>query len=344
MSKGDDKSKLVEEIQQDISLKYCKKLASMKEWGYKFEDGLLIHTLVDVVGGEIKRIVLPTCRRNVVLKLAHDHCGHVGYRKVLDIINKRFTWPNISPDVYKYCQSCSTCQKSNKRGHIKAPMLRNHLKLLPWILWDLYHLERVNCVISLLLFAWPQGGLMWYPLRPSRLDALVGIFGRTGLPLQIISDNGTQFTSKLVSELSNLFSIDLARTTPYHPQAKGVIERMHATLESMLRKAHTQGLDWVGQIPFALFALRQMPSRTTGFSPYELVYGRHIRTPLDVLYAGWKAKDFEKLNACEWTCQLAHRLECLRDVAALRSKNKSQKRKEGYDKGKSDRKLEIGGS
>ncbi len=137
-----------------------------------------------------------------------------------------------------------------------------------------------------------------------------------------------------------MFGIDLARTTPYNPQANGVIERMYATSESMLRKAHTQGLNWVGQIPFALFALRQMPSRTTGFSPYELVYGRHIRTPLDVLYAGWKAKDFEKLNACEWTCQLAHRLECLRDVAALRSKNE---RKEGYDKGKSDRKLEIGG-
>ncbi len=92
---------------------------------------------------------------------------------------------------------------------------------------------------------------------------------------------------------------------------------MHATLESMLKKAHDSGKDWVSQIPFALFALRQMPCRSTGFSPYELVFGRHMRTPLDIVYAGWKCKDFERLNMCDWVCQLAERLEMLRDAAVL---------------------------
>ena len=159
-----------------------------------------------MVGGEIKRIVLPTCRRNVVLKLAHDHCGHVGYRKVLDIINKRFTWPNISPDVYKYCQSCSTCQKSNKPGHIKAPMVERPIVTEPFeviavdIVGPLPPGKGKLCYILTTICM----ATRWVDVVPLKTitaknvaDALVGIFGRTGLPLQIISDNGTQFTSNL---------------------------------------------------------------------------------------------------------------------------------------------------
>ncbi len=113
----------VEETQQDNSLKYCRKLASKNERGYRWEDGLLIHVMVDDVAGELKRIVIPKCRHGIVMKLAHDGCGHIGYRKALDIIGKRFVWPNISVDVHRYCQSCIVCQKSSKRGQQKAPMM-----------------------------------------------------------------------------------------------------------------------------------------------------------------------------------------------------------------------------
>ena len=58
-------------------------------------------------------------------------------------------------------------------------------------------------------------------------------------------------------DLTDLLGVDRVKTTPYYPQANGVIERMHATLERKLRKAYAQGKDWVAQIPFALFALRQ---------------------------------------------------------------------------------------
>ncbi len=351
LSRGDDKAKLVEETQQDNSLKYCRKLASKNERGYRWEDGLLIHVMVDDVAGELKRIVIPKCRRGIVMKLVHNGCGHIGYRKALDIIGKRFVWPNVSVDVHKYCQSCIVCQKSSKRGQQKVPMMERPIITEPFevIAVDIVGplppgKGKVVYILTTICMAtrWTDVAPFKSITAKSVADALVGIFSRTGLPLRLLSDNGTQFTSKLIKELSTLFGIELVKTTPYHPQSNGVIERMHATLESMLRKAHAQGLDWVGQIPFALFALRQMPCRSTGFSPYELIYGKNMRTPLDLLYSGWKLREFQQIDTSDWVMQLAEKLEILRDVAMSNSISESKKRKYYYDCGKVERKLLVG--
>ncbi len=77
-----------------------------------------------------------------------------------------------------------------------------------------------------------------------------------GLPQQILTDRGTQFTDALAKQLISLMGIKKLHTTAYHPQTNKVLERLHATLEAMLGKARALGLDWVGQIPFVLFALR----------------------------------------------------------------------------------------
>ncbi len=160
-----------------------------------------------------------------------------------------------------------------------------------------------------------------------------------GLPQQILTDRGTQFTGALAKQLTSLMGIEKLHTTAYHPQTNRVLERLHATLEAMLGKARALGLDWVGRIPFVLFALRQAPNRTTGFSPFELVYGQHVRTPLDVIYEGWRGKVGKGLGLGAWTEDLCNRLEVLRDVAVRNGLVESAKRKVYYDKGKSERVL-----
>lgn len=351
ISEGDDRQKFIEEVQNDYTLKYCRKLGLLKERGYSWDKGILLHVIVDSVLGEVVRIVVPKNRRKTLLKLAHDKSGHIGARKVADILGKRFMWPNMSVDIHQFCQSCVACQRSNRRGQAKAPMIERPIVTEPFevvamdIVGPLPQGKGKMCyVLTTICMAtrWPDVVPLKSISAKSVAEALVSIFGRTGLPLQLLSDNGKQFTGKLVQELSELFSIEMVKTTPYHPQSNGIVERMHATLESMLRKAHASGKDWVSQIPFALFALRQMPCRSTGFSPYELVFGRHMRTPLDLVYAGWKCKDFERLNMCDWVFQLAERLEMLRDVAVSNGRSESSKRKESYDLGKVMRKLSVG--
>ena len=77
----------------------------------------------------------------------------------------------------------------------------------------------------------------------SHAEVVIQIFSRMGLPLQILTDRGTQFTSGLMKQLTFIIGIHHLRTTAYHPQSNGMLERLHATLEAMLRKATALGLD-----------------------------------------------------------------------------------------------------
>ena len=110
----------------------------------------------------------------------------------------------------------------------------------------------------------------------------------------------------------------------------------------MLTKASSQGLDWVGQIPFALFALRAAPNRETRFSPYELVFGRQVRTPLDILHQGWVEVEFEELDTEEWASWLKDRLRCWHDVMQERGEQAGKTRKKYYDKKAVARELAVG--
>ena len=94
-------------------------------------------------------------------------------------------------------------------------------------------------------------------MAKSIAEAMVEIFSRTGLPYQILTDQCTQFMGCLAKHLYEMLGIEHLRMSPHHPQSNGALEGLHSTLEGMLVKARTSGLDWVTQLPFVLFALRQ---------------------------------------------------------------------------------------
>ena len=120
-------------------------------------------------------------------------------------------------------------------------------------------------------------------------EELVKLFARVGIPKEILTDQGTNFTSQLLAELYRLLHVKALRTSPYHPQTDGLVERFNQTLKEMLRKtAQEDGKDWDKLIPYVLFAYREVPQESTGFSPFELLYGREVRGPLDVLKETWE--------------------------------------------------------
>ncbi len=93
----------------------------------------------------------------------------------------------------------------------------------------------------------------------------------------------------------------------------------------MLGRCIDDGVDWVGQVPLALYVLRQMPHADSGFSPFDMVFGFRVRMPLDALYHGIFEVESKEMNICDWVAGMMDRLERMRDCAAL----KMVKRKEG---------------
>ena len=109
------------------------------------------------------------------------------------------------------------------------------------------------------------------------------IFTRYGAPRELISDRGTQFMSKLVAALCTLFAVKCHCTNAYHPQTNSSCERMNSTIGQALRAyVKDDQSDWPDMLPGILIAYRMTPAmRSTECSPYFLVFGHEMLTPID---------------------------------------------------------------
>ena len=104
---------------------------------------------------------------------------------------------------------------------------------------------------------------------------ITGWIARFGVPGDISSDRGSQFTSSLWSEIAARLGVKVHHTSAYHPQANGMIERIHRTLKTAL-KARLTGPNWVEELPWVLLGLRTTPKEDLGYSSAELVYGEPL--------------------------------------------------------------------
>ena len=286
--------------EQDISLTRARGVAESEETESMFSKrgGLLYRRWTPAGCGvemEIEQLILPEKCRRTVLKLAHEIpiAGHLGSEKTRQRLLRRFYWPGVFKDVEEFCRSCPTCQKTSQHRVSKAPLIPLPIISEPFsriamdIVGPLPRSKSGNRYV-LVICDYATRYLEAIPLRS--IDAehiaeeLIKVFARVGVPREILTDQGSNFTSRLLAELYRLLHVHPIRTSPYHPQTDGLVERFNKTLKEMLRKTVTDGgKDWDRMIPYLLFAYREVPQSSTGFSPFELLYGRDVRGPLDVL-------------------------------------------------------------
>lgn len=108
---------------------------------------------------------------------------------------------------------------------------------------------------------------------------------RLGVPYAIHSDQGSQFESRLSTEVCKLLGIKKTRTTPYHPMSDGMVERFNKTLATMLSAyVDEHHKDWGVHLPYVMMAYRSAEHETTGFTPNSLMIGGEVATPLDIMY------------------------------------------------------------
>ena len=112
-----------------------------------------------------------------------------------------------------------------------------------------------------------------------------GYFGLFGTPAYLISDQGKAFTGHLITNLCELYGVQKLRTSPYHAQTNGQVERMNRTIIHMIGKLEQdKKACWSEHLPEMLAAYNGTHSAVTGYSPYFLLFGRKARMPVDYLF------------------------------------------------------------
>ena len=324
--------------------------------GFFERDGLLYRRWVPV--GECMerhrdQIVLPKKCRLTVLHLAHTipFAGHLGKKKTAMKVLNRFYWPTLFRDVADYCRSCPECQKCTRRRVPRAPMIPIPSVTVPFerIAMDLIGpLPRSRSGNRYVLVVCDYGTRYPEAVPLKSIDAehiaeeLVKMFARVGIPKEILTDQGSNFTSQLLAELYRLLHVKALRTSPYHPQTDGLVERFNQTLKGMLRKNATEdGKDWDALIPFVLFAYREVPQESTGFSPFELMYGREVRGPLDVLKETWESSTKSDESILSHVMLMRERMEKMTELVQTNLDEAQHRQKQWYDRFARQRQLQA---
>ncbi|KAL0152831.1 hypothetical protein M9458_051871 [Cirrhinus mrigala] len=170
---------------------------------------------------------------------------------------------------------------------------------------------------------------------PKIIHVLVQLFSRVGIPEEILTDQGTNFTSRLMGQLNKQLGITAIRTTPYHLQTDGLVERFNQTLKNILRKfVADTGRDWDKWLPFVLFTYREVPQASMGFPPFKLLYGWQAQGPLDLLKRSWEetpASKMEEKGIVQYVLEMRDHLERYREQAKENLQEKQQAQKRWYD-------------
>ncbi|XP_071504452.1 uncharacterized protein [Diadema antillarum] len=305
----------------------------------------------------VNQIVVPPPYRKEILRLAHEipMAGHMGVKKTLCRIRTHFFWPKMRKDVSEFCRTCHECQVVGNPQHAIRPA-----PLIPIPAFEEpFSRVMIDCVGPL---PKSKSGCQYlltvmdvstryaeaFPLRSitakSVLNALLTFFTRYGLPKEIQSDQGSNFMSRVFQELMYQLGIQQIKSSAYHPQSQGALERYHQTLKTML-KVYCQDnpRDWDKGIPFLLFAAREVPNESTGFSPFELVFGHEPRGPLKVVKEQLLSDEEETdSNALDYISMFRERLVRANEVAREHLKTSQQTMKERFDRKAQSRVFEVG--
>ena len=172
-----------------------------------------------------------------------------------------------------------------------------------------------------------------------------GFISRYGVSKQIHSDQGSQFESKLFRFLFDLLGIDKTRTTAYHPQSNGFIERYNHTLQSMLSKLiEGDQRNWDRALPIAMMAYRSLVHYSTSVSPAKMLFGREIQQPVDLLFGC--SPDEAIQNDCNvpYFIALKDQLQNVHEITRDNMSEASQRQKRGYDHKKNFKAYDTGSS
>jgi hypothetical protein len=234
--------------------------------------------------------------KEVIMKEAHEtpYSIHPGGTKMYQDLKEQFWWHGMKREIASYISKCDICQRV-KAEHQRPTGLLQPLQVPEWkwesvgmdfitgfpkssrgndSIWVI--VDRLTKVAHFIPVKTTYKGSQLADLYLSRIVSLHGV------PKTIVSDRGTQFTSRFWRQLHQALGKKLAFSTAYHPQTDGQTERVNQILEDMLRACVlTYGTKWEDCLPFTEFSYNNSYQASLQMAPFEALYGRKCHTPLN---------------------------------------------------------------
>lgn len=323
---------------------------------------LSVHDLKDdstckLVGNEQLRITayladlyncdITICQNNIrypkpeeisnILKTFHDEplSGHRGIVETTRKIRDEYFWKGMTNDIKNYVDSCVTCQRNKiQRKSFQAPMVITSQSTEPFerVSIDLVSYSDIsdnNNKYILTLQDDLTRFVQAYPIPDKEsitvAKELLHFCQHFGVPKRFHSDQGTEFTSNVLKQLTKFLGSNHTFNTAYHPQTNGALERFHATLRDHIRMYHNRRLkNWDKIIPFAVICHNTSVNSSTNYTPHELLFGYKPR-PF------YSMKNIPDYTACDYLKDLNERLRVARDSALRNVQAMKEKAKDRYD-------------
>ena len=243
----------------------------------------------------LSRLVVPRVAVKEVTQRVHQDIGHGGQRKTEAAIRQRYWWPLIHQDVLECCRTCDVCQHAKTTNPTpRAPLMPlavegpNH-RVGVDIIGPMPITRRGNRYILVMIdyfTKWCEAIPITQQETKTVATAIVDEWiCRYGVPVYIHSDQGSPFESHLMAEICKILKIEKTRTSPYHPEGNGLVERTNRSIKTILQTLidQTRADEWDEYIPKCLLAYRASLHSSTGFSPALLQFGRELRLPSDIM-------------------------------------------------------------
>lgn len=316
-------------------------------------DGILCRKWENARGDQCHlQMIVPRAKVPDVLRLYHDGCsgGHMGVKRTLLKIRERFYWIYCRDDVEDWCRKCTSCA-SVKGPHTRS---RGSLQLYnvgaPWerIALDIAGpfpvTEAGNKYVMVVMdyfTKWPEVFAIPNQEASTVAEKLVHeVFCRYGTPLEIHSDQGRNFESQLFQETCRIMGIHKTRTTSYHPQSDGMVERFNQTLERYLAKVvENRQRDWDTHIQPFLLSYRSAVHESTNVTPAFANFGRELRLPADLITG---TPPDTPCSLTEYASNLRNKMDEVYEHVRQYSQQMSAKMKTRYDRKSNNRQFEEG--
>ena len=233
------------------------------------------------------RVLVPEARRRAIFDAVHN-LAHPSGRTTQAIIAKTYAWGGMRRDILRWARQCQACLASKISRHAKPPVLPIPV---PEARFSQVHVDIVGpfapdrgfkYLLTMIdrTTRWPEA----VPLANTTAETVLQAFldhwvSRFGVPSTVTTDRGAQFTSGTWRQSLSRLGIVASTTTAYHPQANGLVERLHRTLKNALRCAGRSNGSWSRALPWVMLGLRSAPRSDTAASAAEVVFGTPLRIP-----------------------------------------------------------------